>query len=49
MGFKRARKEDQIKLRRQEILRAAEQLFDEGGLDDLTFSHIFLFFYLSRK
>ena len=40
MGFKRARKEDQIKLRRQEILRAAEQLFDEGGLDDVTFSHI---------
>ena len=40
MGFKRARKKEQIENRRQEILCAAEQLFNHGGLDDVTFSHI---------
>lgn len=40
MGFKRARKKEQIENRRQEILCAAEQLFNHGGLDDVTFSQI---------
>ena len=40
MRFQRARKKEQIVSRRQEILCAAEQLFNEGGLDNVTFSHI---------
>ncbi|MDY6298866.1 MAG: TetR family transcriptional regulator [Selenomonadaceae bacterium] len=40
MRFQRARKKEQIESRRQEILCAAEQLFNEGGLDNVTFSHI---------
>ena len=40
MRFQRARKKEQIESRRQEILCAAEQLFHEGGLDNVTFSHI---------
>ena len=40
MTFQRARKKEQIKNRREEILRAAEELFNEGGLEDVTFSRI---------
>ena len=40
MTFQRARKKEQIEVRRQEILAAAERLFNEGGLEDVTFSRI---------
>ena len=40
MTFQRARKKEQIEDRKQEILAAAERLFNEGGLEDVTFSRI---------
>ena len=40
MTFQRARKKEQIANRRNEILTAAERLFNEGGLEDVTFSRI---------
>ena len=40
MGFQRARKEEQRERRRQEILDAAWELFEEGGLEMVTFSTI---------
>ncbi|MDY6268349.1 MAG: TetR family transcriptional regulator [Selenomonadaceae bacterium] len=40
MTFQRARKKEQIEDRRREILTAAEHLFDEGSLEDVTFSRI---------
>ena len=40
MAFQRARKKEQIEDRKQEILAAAEQLFHEGGLENVTFSRI---------
>lgn len=40
MGFQRARKEEQRERRRQEILDAAWELFEQGGLEMVTFSTI---------
>lgn len=40
MTFQRARKKEQIENRRQEILLAAERIFNAGGLEDVTFSRI---------
>lgn len=40
MGFQRARKEEQRERRRQEILDAAWELFETGGLEMVTFSTI---------
>ncbi len=40
MTFQRARKKEQIEDRRREILTAAERLFNEGCLEDVTFSRI---------
>ena len=40
MTFQRARKKEQIEDRKKEILAAAERLFNEGGLEDVTFSRI---------
>ena len=40
MTFQRARKKEQVEVRRQEILAAAERLFNDGGLEDVTFSRI---------
>lgn len=39
-SFQRARKADQINKRRKEILDAANALFDEGGFENTSFSHI---------
>ena len=43
MTFQRARKKEQIEDRRREILTAADRLFNEGCLEDVTFSRIAFF------